>query len=74
MIHHLFKRYTYVSAKHSASSAFANFQDMMRVCTLPEFATRFQTNKHEEKKVVFVTVDGGPDENPRYEKNYKLFN
>ena len=41
---------------------------MMRVCTLPEFATRFQTNKHEEKKVVFVTVDGGPDENPRYEK------
>ena len=47
---------------------------MMRVCTLPEFATRFQTNKHEEKKVVFVTVDGGPDENPRYEKNYKLFN
>ena len=41
---------------------------MMRVCTLPEFATRFQNNKHEEKKVVFDTVDGGPNKNPRYEK------
>ena len=69
MMLHLFKSYTYLSAKHSASSAFAHFQDMMRVCTLPEFATRFQTNKHEEKKVVFDTVDGGPDKNPRYEKN-----
>ena len=27
------------SAKHSASSAFSHFQDMMRVCSLPEFAT-----------------------------------
>ena len=62
---------TYVdtrSAKHSASSAFAHFQDMMRVQSLPEFATSFQTDRHEEKKVMIVTVDGGPDENPRYEK------
>ena len=29
------------SAKHSASSAFAHFQDMMRVGSLPEFATSF---------------------------------
>ena len=56
------------SAKHLASSAFAHFQDMMRVSSLPEFATRFQTDRHEEKKVVIVTVDGDPDENPRYEK------
>ena len=56
------------SAKHSASSAFAHFQDMMRVRSLPEFATSFQTDRHEEKKVMIVTVDGGPDENPRYEK------
>ena len=62
------------SAKYSASSAFDHFQDMMRVRSLPEFATSFQTDRHEEKKVVIVTVDGGPDENPRYEKNYKLFN
>ena len=56
------------SAKHSASSAFAHFQDMMRLRSLPEFATRFQTDRHEEKKVMIVTVDGGPDENPIYEK------
>ena len=56
------------SAKHLASSAFAHFQDMMRVSSLPEFATRFQTDRHEEKKVVIVTVDGDPDENPRYKK------
>ena len=56
---------TYVGirgAKHSASSAFADFQDMMRVRSLPEFATSFQTDRHEEKKVMIVTVDGGPDE------------
>ena len=47
------------SAKHSASSAFAHFQDMMRVHFLPEFATILQTDRHEEKKVMIVTVDGG---------------
>ena len=56
------------SAKHSASSAFAHFQDMVRVRSLSEFAMSFQTSRHEEKKVIFVTVDGGPDENLRYEK------
>ena len=56
------------SAKHSASSAFTHFQDMMKVRSLPEFATSFQTDRHKEKKAMIVTVDGGPDENPRYEK------
>ena len=56
------------SAKHSASSTFAHFQGMMRVHSLPEFATSFQTDRHEEKKVMIFTVDGGPDENPRHEK------
>ena len=55
-------------AKHSAWSAFAHFQDMMRVGSLPEFATSFKTDRNEEKKVMIVTFDGGPDENPRYEK------
>ena len=41
---------------------------MMRVRSLPEFATSFQTDRHKEKKVKIVTADGGPDENPRYEK------
>ena len=56
------------STKHSASSAFTHFQDMMRVCSLPEFATSFQTDRHEEKKVMIITVNGGSDENPKYEK------
>ena len=56
------------SAKHSTSSVFAHFQDMMRVRSLPEFATSFQNDRHKEKKVMIVTVDGGPDENPRYGK------
>ena len=35
--------------QHSASSAFAHFQDMMRVRSLPEFATSFQTDRYKEK-------------------------
>ena len=41
---------------------------MVRVRSLSEFATSFQTGRHKEKKVMTFTVDGGPDENPRYEK------
>ena len=41
---------------------------MMRVRSLPEFAMSFQTDRYEEKKLMIVTADGGPDENPRYEK------
>ena len=44
------------STKYLESSAFAHFQDMMRVRFLPEFATSFQTDKHEEKKLMIVTV------------------
>ena len=56
------------SAKHSLSSAFAHFQDTMTLRSLPESATNFQTDRHEEKKVMIVTVDGGLDKNPRYKK------
>ena len=47
---------------------------MMRVRSLPEFATCIQTDRHEEKKVMIVTADGGLDENPRYGKtiNYSI--
>ena len=41
---------------------------MVRVRSLPDFAMSSQTDRHEEKKIIFVTIDGGPDENPRYEK------
>ena len=39
---------------------------MKRVRSLPEFRSSFQNDQNEEKKVMIVTVDGGPDENPRY--------
>ena len=59
---------TYISIRSAKHSAFAHFQDMMRVCSLPEFAARYQTDRHEEKKIIIATADGGPDENPSYEK------
>ena len=52
------------SAKHSGSSAFHHLQDMNRARSLPEFTESFQNQQSKEKKVMIVTVDGGPDENP----------
>ena len=54
------------SAKHSGSSAFHHLQDMNRARSLPEFTESFQNQQSKEKKVMVVTADGGPDENPRY--------
>ena len=61
---------TYVairSAKPTGSSAYSHLQDMKRIRSLPEFAESFNFDET-EKKVMIVTVDGGPDENPRYQK------
>ena len=52
------------SAKHSGSSAFHHLQDMNRARSLPEFTESFENQQSKEKKVMIVTVDGGPDENP----------
>ena len=62
------------SAKHSESSAFAHLQDMKSIRSLPEFTSSFQIDRLEEKKIILVTVDSDPDENPRYEKtiNYSI--
>ena len=54
------------SAKNSGSSVFHQFRDMSRARSLPEFTESFQNQHSREKKVMIVTVDGGPDENPRY--------
>ena len=61
---------TYVgirSAKHSGSSAYHHLQDMKRIRSLPEFESSFK-NGTSTKPVMIITVDGGPDENPRYKK------
>ena len=39
---------------------------MNRARFLPEFIESFQNQHFREKKVMIVTVDGGPDENPIY--------
>ena len=54
------------SAKHSRSSAFHHLRDMNRARSLPEVTESFQNQHSREKKVVIVTVDGGPDKKPRY--------
>ena len=56
------------SAKHSESSAFHNLQDMKRIRLLEEFQRSLKNDEGEYKPVMIVTVDGGPDENPRYKK------
>jgi hypothetical protein len=56
---------TYVgirSSKHNNSSAFTHQEDMLRMKELlPEV--------FEDKSVLIKGVDGGPDENPRFQKN-----
>ena len=59
------------SAKHSGSSAFSHLQDMRRIRSPPEFRSSFQNDRQQEKKVMIISVDGGPDENPRYESTIK---
>ena len=55
------------SMKHVGSSAFSHLQDMKRIRSLSEFSTSFKDDRNDDKKVMIVTLDGGPDENPRYE-------
>ena len=57
------------SGKHSASTAYAHGLDFERVLSLPEFdiITKDPVTKMIKPVVVF-SVDGGPDENPRYAK------
>ena len=54
------------SAKHSGLSAFHHLRDMNRERSLPKFTESFQNQHSREKKVMIITVVGGPDENPKY--------
>ena len=57
------------SGKHSSSTAYAHALDFERLLQLPEFdtITKYGPDKV-VKPVIVITVDGGPDENPRYQK------
>ena len=41
---------------------------MKHIRSLPEFASSFLNENGKTKPVMILTVDGGPDENPRYSK------
>ena len=50
------------SSKHNNSSAYSHQEDLLRMRDLmPEV--------FEGKSVIIKTVDGGPDENPRFQNN-----
>ena len=59
------------SAKHSQSSALYNLQDMKPIHSLDEFSGSFK-NEGSDKPVMIVTVDSGPDENPRCMKTMEF--
>ena len=62
---------TYISiqsAKHSSLTALSHLQDMKRVCQLPQFHDNMYTSNDLAKPIMIITCDGGPDENPRYQK------
>jgi hypothetical protein len=66
---------TYVairSGKHDTSTAATHHTDFHTMSNLLEFDTFVKTSGDSMKPVVIVLVDGGPDENPRYQKNIAL--
>ena len=55
------------SAKHQGSNAYHHLEDLKKIHTQQEFEP-FLFSGGEAKPIFIITVDGGPDENPRYEK------
>ena len=56
------------SAKHSKATANEHLEDMKTLSTIPEFEDIMLTSDQLYKPVRIITCDGGPDENPRYQK------
>jgi hypothetical protein len=52
------------SGKHSTSTALSHALDFERMLSMDQF-DKFLKNGSETKPVLIMTVDGGPDENPR---------
>ncbi|KZR95977.1 Uncharacterized protein APZ42_009943, partial [Daphnia magna] len=61
---------TYIrSGKHSSSTALSHAIDFEKLLNLKEFAEITRCGLDQlVKPIVIFTVDGGPDENPRYQK------
>ena len=61
------------SGKHSSSTAYSHAFDFEKLLLLPEFDSITKSGVERlVKPVVVFTVDGGPDENPRYQKVIKV--
>ena len=57
------------SGKHSSSTALSHAFDFQKLLDLKEFAEITRCGLDQlVKPIVIFTVDGGPDENPRYKK------
>lgn len=56
------------SGKHSSSTASTHAKDFDRLVELDEFKPIIKQNDGNLKPVLMISVDGGPDENPRYKK------
>ncbi|CAF4493036.1 unnamed protein product, partial [Rotaria sp. Silwood2] len=56
------------SAKHDLSTAASHALDFDRLVCLNEFEKVARDQTGQVKPIVIVTVDGGPDENPRFPK------
>lgn len=60
------------SGKHASSTAFSHALDFEKLLNVKEFDEITKTGIDRVVKPIFVfTVDGGPDENPRYQKVIK---
>lgn len=59
------------SGKHSSSTAFSHALDFEKLLTLNEFDS-ITKSKGTVKPILVFTVDGGPDENPRYQKAIRV--
>lgn len=65
----------YRSGKHSSSTSYAHGLDFERILDLPEFdVITKDPSTNMVKPVVVFSVDGGPDENPRYAKVIEIGN
>jgi hypothetical protein len=56
------------SGKHSSSTALSHALDFGQLLEKPEFDVVTKTHHGHIKPIMMLTVDGGPDENPRYVK------
>ena len=54
------------SGKHSQSTAATHAYDFKSLLKQPAFDAILKTDKGDIKPIIIFTVDGGPDENPRF--------